>query len=204
MSKPSSDLIEPCFHNEVDRREFCTRIMKIGVSGLIVSLNPSALITKALAASAPEQNKWQPCRRCNSLFYNGYRNKGLCPGGGAHVPDDLYDFFLTYDSPGPGQRDWRFCNKCESLFFDGYSNKGVCKGGGGHVAAGFNFTLRYDARANGRSGWRFCNKCETLFASYTDHKGICAAGSAHGPGGFDHFAAGYNFVLDDKRPVYTM
>jgi len=191
MSKPGGDLIQSCFHGDVGRRDFFNRIMKIGITGAIVSFIPSAIITKALAASAPDQNEWRRCNKCDSLFYDGYSNKGRCPGGGGHVAEGSSDYFLTYNSPGPGQPDWRFCNKCEALFYDAYPNKGVCNGGGGHVAAGFNFTLRYDAYAPGKRDWRFCNKCRTLFYTGSSNKGVCAAGQGH-------VAAGNNYTLDDR------
>jgi hypothetical protein len=204
MPKSQSDLIESCFTTELGRREFFNRILKVGITGAVASMVPNAVITTAFAASAPEQDRWQRCRQCSSLFYDGYRNKGLCPGGHGHVPASGPQYFLTYDSPGPGQRDWRFCNNCHALFFDGYANKGVCKAGGGHVAEGFNFTLRHDSAAWGDGSWRFCNKCETLFSTSGSGEDICAAGSANGPGGYKHVAAGYTFILDDKRPHLTM
>jgi len=196
MSKSQGDLIESRVHTEFGRRDFLIRIMKVSSTGAVVALIPSAIITRALAAAAPNQNEWRQCKKCSSLFYDGYRSKGRCPAAGGHVADVYHDYLLTYDSAGPGQRDWRFCNKCETLFFDGYPNKGVCMGGGGHVAAGFNFTLRYPAR--GRQfdywsfDWRFCNKCETLFFDGERSKGACAAGGGH-------VAAGYHFALESKR-----
>jgi hypothetical protein len=197
MCRPLVELIEPGSRSDVGRRTFFKRLMTLGVAGALTSFIPGDLVSKALGASAPNQNEWRQCAQCGSLFYNGYRNKGLCPlHQRGHRSDEGVDYALDYDSPGPGQSAWRFCHKCQALFFNGYTNKGVCKGGGGHVAAGFNFTLRYDARAPGRHrNWRFCNKCETLFFNGEPSKGVCAAGGGH-------VAAGYDFVLDAKSYQY--
>jgi hypothetical protein len=193
MPKTRIDLIKPCLHSEVTRRDFFDRVVKFGVAGAIATLMPGTVLTRALAAAPPNQNEWRLCARCRTLFYNGYRDKGVCPARGRHNADRLSDYKLTYNSSGPGQRDWRFCNKCKALFFDGYSNKGVCPAGGGHVAQGYNFTLRFDNRAVGQREWRFCNKCEVLFFNRDVEKGICTAGGGH-------VAAGYVFVLDNTVP----
>jgi len=182
------------YQNSIGRRVFLNSVGRIGLVGAISALVPNVFITRTLAAPPPTQNQWQVCVNCDSLFYDGYRNKGRCPinKATAHSPSggNSNSYVLTYDSRGPGQPNWRFCNKCEALFFDGYPQKGVCAAGGGHVAAGYNFTLRYDAKAEGTSGWRFCNKCQVLFMS-AGSKVICAAGGRH-------VAAGYNFVLDTE------
>jgi hypothetical protein len=184
------------YQSSVGRRVFLNSLGKFGLVGAISAFVPNAFITRALAVPPPNQNKWQMCGNCYSLFYDGYRNKGRCPinKASAHSPvnaGDSNSFVLTYNSRGPGQPNWRFCNKCEALFFDGYPQKGVCAAGGGHVAAGYNFTLRYDAKAEGTTDWRLCNKCQVLFRSATINKGICAAGGGH-------VAAGYSFVIDTE------
>lgn len=197
MSKLKSDLIEPCSHSGVGRRDFFDRLVKVGITGAIVTLAPDALVARVLtAAPPPKQNDWRNCRRCRTLFYNGYpNNKGLCPLRGRHDAErePVRDYKLTYNSRGPGQRDWRFCNKCNSLFWNGYPKKGVCPGGGGHFAQGYNFTLRFDAAAPGERVWRFCTKCEVLFYNFEGQTGTCAAGGGHA-------AAGYVFVLDSGTP----
>ena len=190
MSKPLSDLIQPCFQNELTRRVFFDRVLRTGITAAVATLVPGAVVAEALAAPPPNQNEWRHCRRCRTLFYNGYRDKGICPARGRHDSDRVSNYKLTYNSPGPGQAEWRYCNKCKALFWNGYPNKGICPGGGGHFAQGYNFTLRFDDRAAGQRNWRFCNKCEVLFYNLEGLAGVCAAGGGH-------VAAGYKFVLDN-------
>ena len=89
------------------------------------------------------QASWRCCRTCRAMFYNGYRQKGRCPGGGAHVAEDYFRYVLPHDVAGTptAQTEWRYCNKCSAMFYDGYPKKGTCPAGGGHVAAGYNFVL---------------------------------------------------------------
>jgi len=137
------------------------------------------------------QGDWRFCHKCNSMFFNGFPQKGVCPGGGAHDAAGL-TFVLPHEIPETptAQHNWRFCQKCESLFFDGFPQKGRCAAGGGHVAAGFNFTLPHDIPPTPKSqaDWRFCNKCDSLFYNGFADKGKCAQGGGH-------TAAGFNFVL---------
>jgi hypothetical protein len=90
----------------------------------------------------PAQSEWRFCHKCQSMFFNGYPTKGLCPGGGEHEAAG-YNFVLPHDVAGTGnmQTDWRFCEKCQVMFYDGYPGKGVCPSGGEHHAAGYNFVL---------------------------------------------------------------
>jgi hypothetical protein len=133
------------------------------------------------------QTDWRFCGKCQSMFYDGYDSKGVCPAGGAHNAMGN-NFALPHDVPGPGQRDWRFCQKCQGMFFDGKASKGVCPAGGAHTGAGFNFVLPHDTRGRGQPDWRYCQKCQCIFFDGYPTKGTCAAGGAH-------IAAGYNFVL---------
>lgn len=134
------------------------------------------------------QSDWRYCEKCQSLFFDGYEKKGICPAGGAHQAQG-FNFLLTHDVPAPGQDQWRFCDKCQVLFFNGYEKtKGVCSAGGAHNAQGFNFVLLHDSPARGQAQWRFCEKCNALFFNGRPPKGTCPAGGAHS-------AAGYNFVL---------
>lgn len=133
------------------------------------------------------QNDWRFCRKCQSLFFDGYSGKGACPAGGGHAAEG-YNFALAHDVSGPGQRDWRFCTKCYAMFFDGRPEKGVCPVGGAHSAEGFNFVLAHDGSGPGQRDWRFCEKCQSMFFDGYPAKGTC-------PGGGSHVAAGFNFVL---------
>jgi hypothetical protein len=143
-------------------------------------------------AHAAEQLEWRSCRKCRTMFFNGYPQKGRCPAGGGHRASEGANYFLPYDIPGTpnDQAPWRFCNKCHAMFYDGYPNKGRCPGGGGHTAAGYVFVLRHDVRPTAASEgrWRFCTGCNALFYDGAGDKGRCATGAAH-------TAAGYNFVI---------
>src|SRR5258705_12727384 len=105
MSKPQRDLIESCFHNEVNRRDFFEMMVKFGVTGAVAALMPTTVLAQAFAAApAPNQNDWRQCNKCATMFYNGFRTKGRCPKSGAHIRNGDSNFRLTYDSAGPGQR----------------------------------------------------------------------------------------------------
>jgi hypothetical protein len=108
-----------------------------------------------------EQPDWRFCENCQTIFYDGFPNKGLypaaprTPGGklgliGPHVAQG-FNFNLPYDAPetGSAQTAWRYCTKCGAMFYDGFPDKGYCMGGGGHEAAGYNFTLPHDVAADG-------------------------------------------------------
>lgn len=113
------------------------------------------------------------------MFYDGYPNKGLCAGGGAHENVQSYDFFLPYDVPETpnDQGGWRYCQKCHAMFYDGYPDKGRCPGGNGHVAqeGSFLFTLPHDrpATGNSQSDWRYCHLCHAMFYDGYPDKGHC-------------------------------
>jgi hypothetical protein len=113
------------------------------------------------------------------MFYDGYPNKGLCAGGGAHENVRSYDFFLPYDVPGTpnDQAGWRYCQKCHAMFYDGDPDKGRCPGGNGHVAqdGSFLFTLPHDQpeTGNSQSDWRKCHLCHAMFYDGYPDKGHC-------------------------------
>lgn len=95
------------------------------------------------------QYDWRFCHKCQTMFFDGYPNKGRCPAGGGHAASG-YMFGLYYTNEqkrtppsGQNQASWRFCGKCQSLFYDGFPNKGRCPAGGGHSAAGWTFHLPY-------------------------------------------------------------
>ena len=94
---------------------------------------------------APPQDKWRKCRKCYSLFYNGFQQKGACAARGVHSMDPAIQFFLSHDRVPyrNEQTEWRFCKKCNGLFFDGYPKKGLCPGGGEHDKAGYFFMIPY-------------------------------------------------------------
>jgi TIR domain len=100
-------------------------------------------VAKESRLTEPAQPDWRFCEKCQSMFFDGYPTKGVCPAGGAHSAQG-FNFVLPHDvASSLGQPDWRFCQKCQSMFFDGYPTKGVCPAGGAHSAQGFNFVLPY-------------------------------------------------------------
>jgi hypothetical protein len=149
-------------------------------------------ITNDSRSPEPVQADWRFCQKCQSMFFDGYPTKGVCPAGGAHSGQG-FNFVLPHDvASSLGQPDWRFCQKCQSMFFDGYPTKGVCPAGGTHSAQGFNFVLPHDdASSLGQPDWRFCQKCQSMFFDGYPTKGVCAAGGTHS-------AQGFNFVLPHK------
>ena len=133
------------------------------------------------------QRDWRYCSKCQSMFFDGYPDKGKCPAGGGHQAAG-FNFVLPYDvtETTKAQRQWRYCGKCHGLFYDGYPQKGVCPAGGGHQAIGFNFVLSHDVAGSNKAqdSWRYCQKCASMFFDGFATKGSCAAGGAHQSAGF--------------------
>ena len=76
------------------------------------------VIEKGLQA----QSDWRFCRKCHSMFFDGFPGKGLCGAGGGHEASGFV-FTLPHSftaSREHFQSDWRFCRKCQSMFFDGF------------------------------------------------------------------------------------
>src|SRR5262245_16099295 len=51
-----------------------------------------------LSAAPPEsgtQDEWRRCTKCNTLYFNGYRDRGRCPAGGVHSGAQLTNFILA-------------------------------------------------------------------------------------------------------------
>jgi hypothetical protein len=131
---------------------------------------------------ASGQANWRYCRKCQSMFYDGYPTKGVCLAGGPHAAAG-FNFVLQHDTTGD-QCDWRYCRKCECLFYDGYPASGRCAVNG-HVAQGYNFHLPHDVPGPGQPAWRFCAQCQAMFYDGYQTKGVCPAGGPHVPAGFD-------------------
>jgi hypothetical protein len=154
------------------------------------------------------QSQWRYCSQCHELFFDGYPNKGTCPGaprlgrlGGLRGHRAAgFMFVLPHDVPGPGQNNWRYCNLCHCMFFDGYPTKGVCPANlarTGHVAAGYMFVLPHDVADLGQPSWRYCDACQAMFFDGYTAKGVCPAST----GG--HHAAGFNFSLPHDLPDHS-
>ena len=48
------------------------------------------------------QNNWRFCRKCFSLWFNGFPTNGVCPAGGAHDGSGSWDYCLVADPVGLG------------------------------------------------------------------------------------------------------
>lgn len=174
--------------NRILRRELLRAGIAVtaSASGLAWLGQPTTLFAQSRA-----QRDWRFCRKCQTLYFNEFPNKGLCAAGGAHEAAG-FNFELPHDQAErpDAQANWRFCRKCQSMFFNGYPNKGRCTAGGGHEAAGFNFVLTHDVAEtpSRQRNWRYCRKCSAMFFDGYPGKGRCAAGGGHE-------AAGFNFAL---------
>jgi hypothetical protein len=196
MPAPNRDLDEAT--QDICRREFLVLATMLG-TGLALVLDGTISPVFALP---PCQERWAHCINCNMLFFDGYKDKGRCPGRSnqAHIPEkragSIKPYYLAYDdSTGPGQGDWRYCAKCKVLFYNGYPQKGVCPGDGkGHEAAGWNFFLYHDRpqRTHEEAGWHFCSKCNSLFYTRASNNSGCPAD------GKGHQLAGYKFLVGQR------
>lgn len=129
------------------------------------------------------QNNWRGCNKCSGVFFNGFQDKGTCPGGpGGHVAQS-FNFQLPFDVPETPNAlaNWRGCDKCSGLFFAGFGNAINCPGGGIHHANSQNFVLPHDipGTAIDQPGWGGCNKCSYLFFNGFADKGHCQGGGGH-------------------------
>lgn len=50
---------------------------------------------------SPRQPNWRFCNKCNTLFFDGYANKGSCAAGGGHVAQGL-NFVIFHDRVDSG------------------------------------------------------------------------------------------------------
>jgi hypothetical protein len=94
-----------CAHHHHDRRQFLNVIARAGAIGAGSALL-GVLPSPALRAS---QRRWRYCGKRQSMLFDGYPDKGLCPAGGSHAQG--YAFDLTYnvgESP-TAQGAWRYC-----------------------------------------------------------------------------------------------
>lgn len=96
--------------------------------------------------SSNAQDRWRFCGTCWAMLYDGYPQKGACPGrsrGHTRETRFRHRFAVPHDIAGTAtaQTQWRFCNKCYVMFYDGYQAKGRCTAGDGHSAQGYDFVL---------------------------------------------------------------
>ena len=196
---------DPSAFRDAGRTEILCEGRPLGACFIKIQLN------KRRGENVSLQDLWCYCQKCNVMFYDGYPNKGLCAGGGAHENVKSYDFFLPYDVPATlnDQAGWRYCQKCHAMFYDGNSDKGRCPGGNGHVAqdGSFLFTLPYNrpGTGNSQSDWRYCHLCHAMFYDGYPDKGHCegAAPSISDPRRHaGHESAGYMFVLPHDLPAF--
>ena len=50
----------------------------------MAQLSTNYLLPYAVPAGPHAQGAWRFCNECESLFFDGYTPKGVCPGGGGH------------------------------------------------------------------------------------------------------------------------
>jgi hypothetical protein len=174
--------------NHIWRRD----VLKAGF-GVTTAAAGATMLGKpnSVFSAPPAQRDWRFCRKCQTMYFDGFPNKGRCAAGGSHEAAG-FNFVLEHDQPERpnAQANWRYCGKCQSMFFNGSPNKGACAAGGGHAASGFNFVLPHDVAETPatQKNWRFCRKCQAMYFDGFPNKGRCAASGAHE-------AAGFNFVL---------
>lgn len=121
---------------------------KQGNEVVIYGKHEAAGLTFKLVHGVPGPNRetpWCKCSHCKALFWNGWDEKGVCPGRkNDHVAEPGNpDFQLAFDMPALNkqQNDWRFCDKCFGLFFLPHNADGKCPAGGNHHAHHFNYVL---------------------------------------------------------------
>jgi hypothetical protein len=191
-----------CSPKHASRRDF--HRLTVSLLSLSAGLGFFAVHTRQATAGPAVQKEWARCQYCNTMFFNGYPEKGRCPAsdhGHRSVRGDFTNYHLVFDdSTGPGQGDWRFCSKCCALFFNGYAAKGNCAvDNGPHEAAGYNFFLYHDRppMLDEEDRWRFCEKCFALFYNAVEAKetSVC-------PGGGRHKMAGFMFIVGRIKPTW--
>lgn len=120
--------------------------------GVDDELGENYLLSHSIPENAHQQAAWRYCRKCHSLFYNGFSNKGVCTAGGEHDAEG-FDFVLSHDVPATDMDkvNWRFCKNCYLLFYDGHPgyDKGACSASKIHVAQGFSFVLGFRGNLEG-------------------------------------------------------
>jgi len=187
----------------------CRRtFLKAGI-GFIGGTGATFLFSDFESAVAHVSPHWRYCVKCQSLFYDGSANRGVCPAGGGHQAAG-YIFAISYDEreTPTAQDKWRECTKCLSMFYKGwpgsdyYNKGGVCPAGGTHTPGPSNYVIPHDIpeTSTRQDKWRYCVKCQSMFyqgwpGSNYYKGGICPAGGAHS-------AAGFNFVLPYESTGY--
>jgi hypothetical protein len=159
--------------------------------------------------SFSHQADWRMCVKCTGMFFDGSRNKGLCPspvppfheGEGPYVLS--HTFSVNEPADATHQPGWRFCIDCFGLFFEP-TNAGGCPANQGgahrrfvgtgtplvppHPLAGvrdqrpFNYRLSHDVvpdPPDHESGWRRCGQCSLLFQEADVNDSHCPKGGPH-------------------------
>jgi hypothetical protein len=133
------------------------------------------------------QPDWRFCDKCNSLFWNGDGNNGVCARDGGPHRAAGFNFQVPFTAEDVTQPDlyWRYCVKCAALFHQ--HDGGACpKDHQPHAAGGWYFSPSQNIpdSLEWQGDWRLCIKCAGLyFDGYTD-KGHCPAdgqGHFHSP-----------------------
>ena len=164
----------------ISRRRFVI-LSCVSILGAVAALSE-------VSASIEGQRNWRFCHKCNTLFFDGDKNKGTCPAGGAHEAKGFnFDFALCCEETPTKQANWRRCLRCQGLFFNGFKKKGPCSTGGNHqpdIHKNYFVNHSIPGNKNLQPDWRFCDKCLVMFFNGFEQKGRCAAGGAHRAQGF--------------------
>jgi hypothetical protein len=127
---------------------------------------------------------WRYCRTCHGLFTTSLGLWGACPGGGRHIYNEAFEYFLPCFE-GEGEQGWLLCSKCQGLYKPAESDTtSVCPAKGTHVPKKFgtdDLTFGVMKTGLGETNWRRCVNCSALFWQGQYPYGACPNGGAHVP-----------------------
>ena len=138
-------------------------------------------------SSAPGQEGWSWCSKCQGLFFGAIPSLGnmggVCPAGGVHSKTASGKYVLANSSNAPGQADWHWCSSCQGLFF-GASQGSKCPTGNEHTKAGTgSYRLVMMGNGDAQRDWHWCNKCQGLFFGGNPGSKCPGGGEHHQTGG---------------------
>lgn len=99
-------------------------------SGVHTNSSSKAYLMIRDSSTAPGQNNWRRCRKCQGLFFYGRlmeTDRSVCPSDNtAHDATGSGIYTLVHNEPdSPAEIGWRRCFKCQALFAGG-EMAGVC------------------------------------------------------------------------------
>jgi hypothetical protein len=127
---------------------------------------------------------WRYCRTCHGLFTTSFGLICQCPGGGRHIFNESFEYFLPCFN-GDGEQGWTVCEKCQGLYKPGDPDMPpFCGEMGFHVPKKLGtevMTFGVMKTGLGETNWRRCTNCSTLFWYGHSSYGKCPTGGAHVP-----------------------